>query len=93
MLVIVVEKASPTLKGRLSCFLTEVNAGVFIGDFSIRVRDRLWALVVKDEPSNATMIWNTPHEAGFDFVKTGVYPRKCLDLDGLKLCQKIKTFR
>ena len=38
MLVIVVENAPPRLRGRLAVWLLEVRAGVYIGNYSRRVR-------------------------------------------------------
>lgn len=38
MLVIVLEAAPPRLRGRLALWLVEVRAGVYVGDFSKRVR-------------------------------------------------------
>jgi len=45
MLVIVVENAPPRLRGRLAVWLLEIRAGVYVGDYSARVRDYLWQQV------------------------------------------------
>ena len=45
MLVIVLENAPPRLKGYLSRLLLELRAGVFIGTYSTRVRERLWETI------------------------------------------------
>jgi CRISPR-associated protein Cas2 len=42
MLVIVLENAPPRLRGRLSLWLLEIRAGVYVGRASPRLRDRLW---------------------------------------------------
>lgn len=44
MLVIVLENAPPRLRGRLAIWLLEVRAGVYVGNYSARVRDppRVW---------------------------------------------------
>ena len=44
MLVIVTEAVPPRLRGYLSRWLLEVRAGVFVGDYSVRVREKLWKI-------------------------------------------------
>ena len=41
MLVIVTEAAPPRLRGFLARWLLEVRAGVYVGSYSVRVRERL----------------------------------------------------
>lgn len=87
MLVIVLENAPPRLKGYLSRLLLEVRAGVFVGDYSTRVRERLWETIQKEvTPGNAVIAWNAPNDAGFDFDTCGENRRVPVVLDGLKLC-------
>ena len=40
MMVIVVENAPPRLRGRLAVWLLEIRAGVYVGRYSRRVRER-----------------------------------------------------
>lgn len=86
MLVIVVENAPPRLRGRLAAWLLEARAGVFVGDYSARTRERIWDQVVAyiDE-GDAVMIWKAPTDQGFDFLTTGKNRRVPVDFDGLKL--------
>ena len=42
MLVIVTNNAPPRLRGRLTAWLVEVRAGVYIGDYGKRVREMIW---------------------------------------------------
>jgi CRISPR-associated protein Cas2 len=46
MMVIVVESAPPRLRGRLAVWLLEIRAGVYVGNYSRRVRERIWQEVV-----------------------------------------------
>jgi CRISPR-associated protein Cas2 len=86
MLVIVLENAPPRLRGRLAVWLLEIRAGVYVGDYSARVRNYLWKQVeVGIEDGNAVMIWRTNTEAGFDFVTLGKNRRIPVDFDGTKL--------
>jgi CRISPR-associated protein Cas2 len=86
MLVIVVENAPPRLRGRLAVWLLEIRAGVYVGDYSARVRDYLWQQVEEGiDEGNAIMAWNTNNEAGFDFKTFGQNRRIPVELDGVKL--------
>ena len=86
MLVIVLENAPPRLRGRLAIWLLEVRAGVYVGDYSTKIRDYIWHQVeVGIEDGNAVMAWRTQSEAGFDFVTLGKNRRVPVELDGAKL--------
>jgi CRISPR-associated protein Cas2 len=87
MLVIVLENAPPRLRGYLSRLLLELRAGVFVGTYSIRVRERLWLMIQKEiGPGNAVLAWADSSDAGFDFDTCGENRRIPVLLDGLKLC-------
>lgn len=86
MLVIVVENVPPRLRGRLAIWLLEVRAGVYVGTYSVKVRDHIWAQVEAGiGEGNAVMAWSTANEAGFDFVTLGSNRRIPVELDGAKL--------
>lgn len=86
MLVIVVENAPPRLRGRLAVWLLELRAGVYVGNYSAKVRDNIWAQVEQGiDEGNAVMAWRTNNEAGFDFVTAGTNRRIPVELDGAKL--------
>ena len=86
MLVIVLENAPPRLRGRLAVWLLEVRAGVYVGDFSRRVRELIWSNVVDGiEDGNAVLIWRAPTEAGFLFKTLGRNRRVEADFDGVQL--------
>ena len=64
MLVIVLEAAPPRLRGRLAVWLLEVRAGVYVGNYSRRVREHIWAQVEDGiEEGNAVMMWRSKAEA------------------------------
>ncbi len=86
MLVIVVENVPPRLRGRLAIWLLEIRAGVYVGNYSAKVRDYIWGQVEKAiGEGNAVMAWRTNNEAGFDFVTLGTNRRIPVELDGAKL--------
>jgi len=45
MLVIVVENVPPRLRGRLAVWLVEIRAGVYVGNPSARLREKMWSHV------------------------------------------------
>lgn len=88
MMVIVLENAPPRLRGRLAVWLLEVRAGVYVGNYSRRVREHLWSEVEAGlEDGNAVMVWRSTSEAGFDFITAGVNRRMPVDFDGVQLVQ------
>ncbi|RFC35936.1 MAG: CRISPR-associated protein, Cas2 family [Candidatus Nitrotoga sp. SPKER] len=86
MLVIVLENAPPRLRGRLAIWLLEVRAGVYVGNYSRRLREHMWEQVEQGiEDGNAVMAWRTNNEAGFDFLTLGENRRIPTEMDGAKL--------
>lgn len=86
MLVIVLENAPPRLRGRLAVWLLEVRAGVYVGNYSKKVREHIWEQVEAGiGDGNAVMAWRVNNEAGFDFVTLGQNRRIPVEIDGAKL--------
>ena len=86
MLVIVLENAPPRLRGRLAIWLLEVRAGVYVGNYSARVRDYIWNQVEKGiEDGNAEMARRPSNQAGFAVLRLGTNRRIPVVLDGAKL--------
>lgn len=89
MIVIVLENAPARLRGRLAVWLLEVRAGVYVGDYSRRVREYLWDQVVGGiDDGNAVLIWRSPgNEAGLEFETVGANRRLPVDFDGVRLVE------
>lgn len=86
MLAIVVENAPPRLRGRLAIWLLEIRAGVYVGNYSRRVRETIWGQVEKGiEDGNAVLVWSTNTESGFDFLTLGKNRRIPKEMDSVKL--------
>ena len=86
MLVIVTENVPPRLRGYLARFLLEIRAGVYIGDYSVKVREVLWKTVREEVyEGNAIIAWSTNTEAGYDFDTYGSNRRFPLKVDGFPL--------
>ena len=86
MLVIVVENATPRLRGRLSLWLAEVRAGVYVGVYGRRTRERIWEetqLLIGS--GSAVIAWSAPTDSGFAFEGVGENRREPADFDGLTL--------
>lgn len=85
-MVIVVENAPPRLRGRLSLWLAEIRAGVYVGVYSARTRERIWNEVVTMlGEGSAAIVWSAPTDSGFVFDTAGANRREPVDFDGLTL--------
>lgn len=89
MMVIVVENVPPRLRGRLAVWLLEVRAGVYVGNYSKKVREMIWKQVESGvgAEGNAVLMWPSRDEAGFDFRTVGANRRVPVDLDGARLVE------
>lgn len=86
MMVIVVENAPPRLRGRLALWLVEARAGVYVGAYSARTRDRIWEEVkAMIGEGSAVIAWSSPNEVGFAIDTFGPNRREPINLDGLVL--------
>lgn len=85
-MVVVLTNAPPRLRGRLGVWLLEIRAGVYLGDYSTRTRERIWDQVCAwIGEGDAVMVWKAPTDQGFDFATVGHNRRMPVDFDGLKL--------
>ena len=88
MLVIVTDNVPDRLRGYLARLLLEIRAGVYIGKYSIRVRDELWKNVKSEiGEGNAIIAWTTNTEAGYRFDTCGKNRRIPVEVDGLPLVE------
>jgi CRISPR-associated protein Cas2 len=85
MVVITLTDCPLALRGDLTKWLLEINAGVFVGRVNKRVREHLWERVVKFARSGrATMVYSANNEQHLDF-KTHGNVWEPIDFDGIKL--------
>ena len=86
MMVIVVENGPPRLRGRLSLWLAEVRAGVYVGSYATRTRERIWGEVLQLlGDGSAVLAWAAPTDSGFAFETAGANRREGVDFDGITL--------
>ena len=86
MVVLILEKVPPGLRGDLSRWMIEPKSGIFLGRMTARLRDKLWAKAVAGSQGGACLqAWNSPSEQGFVIRTFGDTSRKIVDLEGLHL--------
>ncbi len=85
-LVIVVENAPDRLRGRLGVWLLEIRTGVYVGQYSRRIREYIWENIVRGiGGGNAVLAWSAPTESGFEFLSIGENRREPVDCNGILL--------
>lgn len=92
MIVLIVERVTPSLRGELSRWLIQPKAGVFVGRLSARVRDLLWERVCRSvKDGGALILYSADTEQGFEVQTWGDTRYLIEDFDGLKLPLVPKT--
>jgi CRISPR-associated protein Cas2 len=94
MVVMVLEKVPTSLRGELTRWLLEAKTGVFVGNVSAMVRDRLWEKCVQQRGDGGIIqIWSTNTEQRFAMRSWGDTQRQMVEFDGLWLVRKTKSKR
>ena len=88
MVVMLMEKVPTSVRGELTRWLLELRAGVFVGNISALVRDKLWdMLCAKLRGGNALLQHSDTTEQGFAIRTHGESDRVIRDFEGLFLVQ------
>jgi len=86
MVVMILEKVPPSLRGELTRWLIEPHTGVFVGHVNAMVRDRLWEKSCeKMRAGGVVQIWSTNTEQRFLMRTCGDTTREIVEFDGLQL--------
>ena len=86
MVLLILERVSPSLRGELTRWLLQPKAGVFVGTISAMVREKLWEKVMRSKKiGGAIMIHNSNTEQGFAIRSCGPTSRQIEDFEGLLL--------
>lgn len=87
MTVLILRAVSPGMRGELSRWMLEVDAGVFVGAVPARVREKLWEQIFwkLGADGTAVMINSSTTEQGFVVRSEGVTDRTIADYEGLAL--------
>ena len=89
MVVIVLEKVRPSLRGELSRWMIEPSTGVFLGHVSGMVRDLLWERCLAGlGDGGCLMVYPAQTEQGFEVCAAGNLSREILKHEGLFLVRK-----
>ncbi len=86
VVVLLTERAPAGLRGELSRYLLEPRAGVFVGNVSAVVRDKLWELVCREpQPTAGMLICGAKNEQKFSILVHNDPTREIVDWEGLQL--------
>ena len=88
MVVVVLERVPPSLRGYLSRWMLEIQSGTYVGDLGRRVRESLWEEVCCSlNAGSAFIVYSTDTEQGFFCEFWGLPSRRLRDFDGLQLVE------
>jgi CRISPR-associated protein Cas2 len=87
MVVMVLERVPAGVRGELTRWMLELRAGVFVGNVSAMVREKLWEMVcAKAGRGGGGMLVHTcATEQGYTIRCFGSTSKTVVDLDGLLL--------
>lgn len=86
MIVLILERVPPGLRGELTRWLLEPRAGVFVGRVSALVRERLWQKACAQAGDGGCVIIHpSDNEQGFKIRTWGRSARSIEDFEGLFL--------
>lgn len=92
MVLMILERVTPSQRGELTRWLIQPKAGVFVGTVSALVRDKLWEKITRSaRAGGAIMIHNSNTEQGFAIRTHGRTDRTIVDFEGLFLAKSPKT--
>ncbi|NUP89202.1 MAG: type I-E CRISPR-associated endoribonuclease Cas2 [Candidatus Sumerlaeia bacterium] len=95
MTLLILQRVSPSLRGELTRWLMEPQAGVFIGRVSALVRQKLWDKCTQrlKPGQGALLIYTAPAEQGFTVLSAGETRRQVIDAEGLWLVRRPRPGR
>lgn len=88
LMILVTESVPSSLRGRLAIWLVEVRSGVYVGVYSVKVREYIWEQVISGmgrSAGNVIMIWRDRSDGGFSVRSIGRSEWKPVDFDGVTL--------
>lgn len=86
MIVLICDNVSSSLRGELTRWLLEPKTGVFVGNLSAMVREKLWQKTCSNlNEGGCIMIYSTNCEQGFKIQFWGNTKRWITEFDGLQL--------
>ena len=88
MVVLVLERVPPGLRGELTRWMLEIRSGVFVGTLTSVVRDRLWRKACQEMAGGAgILVYSARNEQGLSVDLWGDPTRSVVDFEGLRLVE------
>lgn len=92
MIVLIVENSSASFRGELTRWLLQIKTGVFVGNISARVREKLWERILNQKKKqSASMIFSSNSDQGFSVLNCGNTKFDIVDYDGFILTKINKS--
>lgn len=86
MVVFLMEKVPASLRGEITRWMIELRPGVFVGNISAMVRDKLWEAICKNIKGGAvTLLHSAANEQGYIIKTFGETSRKIKEFGGIQL--------
>lgn len=87
MRILILEKPSDKLRGKLTRYMYEVSPNRFVGNISKRIADSIWDTIKEDanEQTKATFVEPCDNEQGFCVRNIGYPTYSCMDFDEVNL--------
>ena len=86
MVVMILERVPVGLRGELTQWMIEPKAGVFVGEVSALVREKLWERACRAAAGGAgVLLYNADTEQGYAIRTQGTLRRAARDYEGLVL--------
>jgi CRISPR-associated protein Cas2 len=90
MVIMVLNDVPQSVRGNLTRWLVEVKSGVYVGQVSARVRDKLWEQCLANKRTGGVFqAWSTNTEQGFHMRMEGMPERWVVDWEGMELVQEL----
>lgn len=85
LVVLALENMSEGVRGKLTRWVIEAKAGVFVGNMNPVLREKIWEIVIEnmDIETSALMIYSDKTEQGFSIKMAGTPRRYVVDFEGL----------
>ncbi len=86
MMILVVERASPKIRGFLSSWCLQVATGVYVANLPHAIREKIWAQIEEWAPAEmaAVLVWTRgDSEQGLRFLQRGTPRRRLVEVEGL----------
>ena len=87
-MVVITENIPANLRGRLSLWLVEIRSGIYVGVYSMKVREYIWETIEKGmgrSRGNVTMVWKDRTDSGYSLKTIGKSSWIPIDFDGITL--------